>query len=212
MRNFFASLIMMLGLAAANAQSVTVTQPNGGEVLYGCQNYLIKWNSSGVSNFWNIDYSLNGGSIWVSVASNLNITNGQYSWTVPMVASTNVLVRVLDYNAPSKRDSSNAPFTIQLPILVTSPNGGENWQGLSSKNITWTPAGTSGIFNISYSTNNGGSWASIATNIAANNYTWNPVANNPSTQALIRVQDATTACQQDQSDLVFELSSTANFE
>ena len=180
----------ILNFSLSEAQNVTVTQPNGGEVLYGCQNYLIKWNSNSVSNYWNIDYSLNGGSIWVSVATNLNIVNGQYSWTVPMVASSNVLVRVLDYNAPTKRDSSNAVFTIQLPITVTSPNGGEIWQGLSSKNITWTPAGTSGIFNLSYSINNGSNWIAIANNIAANNYTWNPVPNNPSIQALVRVHES----------------------
>ena len=130
------------------SQSVTVTQPNGGEVLYGCQTYQIKWTSSGVSNLWNIHYSLNNGAIWTSVASNINITNGQYNWTVPMVSSSNVLVRVQDYTDITKADSSNAVFTIQLPITITSPNGGENWQGLSTHSITWNPAGTSGVFNI----------------------------------------------------------------
>src|ERR1700741_4130347 len=95
--------LLVLTSLFANAQSITVTQPNGAEQLYGCQTYTIKWNSSGVSNFYNIDYSLNGGSNWTSVASNLNITNGQYNWSVPMVASSTVLIRVLDYNATSKR-------------------------------------------------------------------------------------------------------------
>ena len=189
----------------SQAQSVTVTQPNGGEVLYGCQTYQIKWASSGTSNYWNIDYSLNNGAIWSSVASNINITNGQYNWTVPMVASTTALVRVRDYSDTTKQDVSNAVFTIQLPITITSPNGSEVWQGLSTHSITWNPAGTSGIFNLYYSTDNGSTFNTIATNVAANNYTWQ-VPNNPSTQALVKVTDATTACQLDLSNAVFTIS------
>ena len=196
------ALCMSLGLFA---QSITVTQPNGGELLYGCQTYQIKWTSSGVSNYYDIHYSLDGGTIWAAVATNVNITNNQYDWTVPMATSSTVLVRVMDHSAPAKRDSSNGFFTINLPINVTIPNGGEVWQGLSSHLITWSPAGTSGIFNVYYSINSGSTWTSIATNIAANNYTWN-VPNNPSTQALIKVQDATTSCQLDLSNAVFEIS------
>jgi hypothetical protein len=209
MKQFLRVFLAVLFFANANAQSVTVTQPNGGEVLYGCQNYQIKWNGTGVSNNWNIDYSLNSGAIWTSVASNLNIlpvsSVYSYNWTVPMVGSNTVLVRIRDYSDTTKQDVSNAVFTIQLPIVITSPNGGEVWQGLSNHNITWSPAGTSGIFNISYSTNNGTSWNTVASNVAANNYNWT-VPNTPTTQALVRVADATTSCQLDISNAVFEIS------
>ncbi len=209
MKQFLRVFLAVIFFTNANAQSVTVTQPNGGEVLYGCQNYQIKWTGSGVSNNWNIDYSLNSGAIWTSVASNLNIlpvsSVYSYNWTVPMVGSNTVLVRIRDYSDTTKQDVSNAVFTIQLPIVITSPNGGEVWQGLSNHNITWSPAGTSGIFNISYSTNNGTSWTTVATNVAANNYNWT-VPNTPSTQALVRVADATTSCQLDISNAVFEIS------
>ena len=40
-------------------------------------------------------------------------------------------------------------------ITVTSPNGGESWNSCTSKNITWTNSGTSGYYNIEYSTDNG---------------------------------------------------------
>ncbi|OFY87430.1 MAG: hypothetical protein A3F72_04325, partial [Bacteroidetes bacterium RIFCSPLOWO2_12_FULL_35_15] len=204
-KNLLLTAIMVCSVIYANSQAITVTQPNGTEQLYGCQTYTIKWNSSGVSNYYNIDYSLNGGTNWTSVASNLNITNGQYNWTVPMVSSSTVLIRVLDYTNTSKRDSSNAVFSVQLPINITSPNGSEVWQGLSTHNMTWSPAGTSGIFNIYYSTDNGSTFTSVATNIAANNYNW-VVPNTPSTTCLVKVQDATTSCQMDLSNAVFEIS------
>ncbi|MEI6852088.1 MAG: hypothetical protein WCL06_04565, partial [Bacteroidota bacterium] len=196
------ALVMSLGLFA---QSITVTQPNGGELLYGCQTYLIKWTSSGVSNYYNIDYSLNSGGQWVSVASNLNITNNQYSWTVPMINSSTVWVRVRDKNDTTKQDRSDNYFTVQLPINITSPNGGESWQGLSSHLVTWTPAGTSGFFNLFYSIDNGTNWLSVATNINSNNYTWS-VPNNPSTTTLFKVQDASTSCQMDVSNAVFTIT------
>jgi hypothetical protein len=202
-------IFLILGFSKSNAQSVTITQPNGSEILYGCQNYQVKWTATGVSNNWNIDYSLNNGAIWTSVSSNLNITPiaGVYTfnWTVPMVGSNIVLIRARDYSDTTKQDISNAGFTIQLPINITSPNGGETWQGLSTKLITWTPAGTSGVFNLSYSVDNGTNFTSITSNVSANNYTWT-VPNNPSTQALIRVNDASTSCQLDLSNAVFTIS------
>ncbi|MEI6767024.1 MAG: hypothetical protein WCM76_15440, partial [Bacteroidota bacterium] len=201
------ALFMSLGLMS---QSVTITQPNGGQLLYGCQTYTIKWNCTGVSNYWDIAYSLDGGTIWSSVASNLNITNKQYDWTVPMINSSTVYVRVRDHNDTTKQDRSDNYITLQLPINITSPNGGEVWQGLSSQLITWTPVGTSGVFNISYSVNNGTSWTAIASNVAANNYTWS-VPNNPSTTSLIQVKDATTACQLDVSNAVFEISPATGY-
>lgn len=125
-------IFLILGFSKSNAQSVTITQPNGSELLYGCQTYQVKWTATGVSNNWNIDYSLNNGAIWTSVSSNLNITPiaGVYTfnWTVPMVGSNIVLIRTRDYSDTTKQDISNAGFTIQLPINITSPNGGETWQ------------------------------------------------------------------------------------
>ncbi|HLP21808.1 MAG TPA: hypothetical protein VK174_15955, partial [Chitinophagales bacterium] len=209
MKKILFFLLAIASFVTSGAQSVTITQPNGSELLYGCQSYQIKWNATGVSNNWNIDYSLNSGAIWTSVASNLAISpvSGVYSytWTVPMVSSPTVLVRVRDYIDTLKQDVSNTVFTVQLPITITAPNGGEVWQGLSQQTIAWVPAGTSGVFNLSYSINNGSSWSTIVNNISANNYLWT-VPNNPSTQSLVRVADATTSCQVDISNAVFEIS------
>jgi hypothetical protein len=63
-------IFLILGVSKSNAQSVTITQPNGNEILYGCQNYQVKWTATGVSNNWNIDYSLNNGAIWKCILSN----------------------------------------------------------------------------------------------------------------------------------------------
>jgi len=62
MKYIFTLLLSVAFSSIISAQSVTITQPNSGEVLYACQQYPIKWTSSGTSNYHNIDYSLNNGS------------------------------------------------------------------------------------------------------------------------------------------------------
>lgn len=191
------------------AQSVTVTQPNGGETLYGCQTYQIRWTATGVSNFWNIEYSLNNGSTWTTDATNLSVTPSggfyTYNWTVPAITSAQCLVRVTDFSDNLKTDQSNAVFTVAQAIVVTAPNGGETWQGLTNQSITWNSPGTSGPFNIAYSTNNGTSWTNIQTSYSGNSLTWT-VPNIPSTQALIRVQNTSNTCQTDNSNANFTIS------
>src|SRR5690606_30852850 len=172
------------------AQSVTITAPNGGENLYHCQSYQIRWTATGVSNFWNIEYSLNGGATWTSEASNLSIGPSAgvytYGWTVPTVTSPTVLVRVTDFNDVLKRDISDAIFTFAQPIVVNFPNGGESLQGLTSQTITWNNPGTVGPFRIQLSTNNGASWSNVVSNINGNSYNWT-VPNNPNSTSLIKV-------------------------
>ena len=116
--------IAVLFISHLNAQTITVTAPNGGEVLYSCQQYTVTWTQTGSpSNYWNIDYSLDGGTIWSSVSSNYLSTNGTFVWTVPNVQSSTVLMRVKDALNSSTVDQSNAYFTINVPVVLTSPNG-----------------------------------------------------------------------------------------
>jgi len=200
--------LSMLSVYIAGAQTITITQPNGGEVLAACQVYTVKWTQTGSpSNYWNIDYSLDGGTIWTSVASNFLSTNGQFNWTVPNVQSNTVLMRVYDALNASTVDQSNAFFTINIPIVLTSPDGGEVWQGGTVHNITWNALGTSNTYNIAYSTNGGSSWTNIVTNHsnATGVYTWT-VPNIPSTNCLVRVQDYVQNCMQDISASTFTIT------
>jgi hypothetical protein len=195
--------------STAKAQTVTIVQPNGGEILYACQQYLVTWTQTGSpSNYWNIDYSLDGGTIWTSVTSNYLSTNGQFLWTVPNVQSTTVLMRVRDALNSSTTDQSNAFFTINIPVLLTSPNGGEVWQGNTVQNITWNAIGTSNTYNIAYSTNGGTSWINIVTNYftAGGTYAWTVPAIAGSTNCLVRVMDYVTNCMQDVSNLPFTIT------
>ncbi|TVR79759.1 MAG: hypothetical protein EA412_05860, partial [Chitinophagaceae bacterium] len=203
------NFIFLISLFCLNlqAQSVTIVQPNGGETLYSCEVYPITWNQSGsLSNYWNIDYSLDGGTIWASVASNFQSTTGEYLWTVPNVSSTTVLIRVRDAQNLSTQDISDSLFSINFPIQITSPVGGEVWQGLSTQQITWDAGGTSNTYQIHYSKNGGNTWIPIVTNYSSltGTYDWT-VPNDPGSNVIVRVRDAAQYCKQDISN-VFEIT------
>jgi hypothetical protein len=107
----------------------------------------ITWSTSGSINKINIDYSIDSGNVWTSVATNIS-NSGSYSWTVPTTPSTNCLVRVSDAADGNPTDSSNATFTISAVdacLTVTSPNGGEQWQRGITQLITWASAGVANI-------------------------------------------------------------------
>ncbi len=96
-------------------------------------------------------------------------------------------------------------ITSAQTINVTSPNGGETWAGCSSRTITWTHSGTSGFFNVEYSTNNGSTWASLANSYSGTSLTWT-VPNVSSSQALVRVYDYNNNSITDQSNATFTIT------
>lgn len=90
-----------------------------------------------------------------------------------------------------------------VPITVTAPNGGENWQAGLTKNITWNANEVVNV-NIKYTTDNGSSWLAVAQGVsaAAGTYAWTVPA-TPSTQCKVRVSAALA-------DSIFDVSN-ANF-
>ncbi len=198
--------LLVLFTVSSFAQSITVTSPNGSEVLAVCQTFTITWSQTGSpSNYWNIDYSVDGGSQWASVTTNFLSTNGKFTWTVPNANSTTCKIRIRDAQNLSLQDISDANFTITPCVYLTNTNSGTPIQSGQNFTITWNaPAPISGFFNLDYSLNNGSSWSAITTNVAGNFYNWN-VPNMASTQALIRINDASQSCTIDQSDMSFTI-------
>ncbi len=104
-------------------------------------------------------------------------------------------------------DDSDAPFTI-LPrmVTVTSPNGGENWNGGSAHDVTWTLDAAIAFVNIHYSTDNGASWLPAALNAAnSGSRSWTLPA-VISTTCLVRVSAANHPGNNDFSDRAFSIS------
>jgi large repetitive protein len=180
------------GLIWAQAPSVTVLTPNGGEVWSGATTQNITWSSVNISNVV-IEYSTNNGSNWINITT-WPASAQTYAWVVPgagPLGSTQCLVRIYDALNTAVVDQSNNNFTIPpSSITLLQPNGGEQWPVGSLQSIVWTHSSILNI-DIEYSTNNGTNWTSVATNIPAlrgfHNWTIPATVSN---NCIVRVKDA----------------------
>ena len=97
------------------APSLTLQSPNGGETWTIGTQQLIQWSSTGEVGNVRLDYSTDGfSSSELIVSSTAN--DGSYTWTIPDVPSTNVLVRVRSTVTSTISDTSNSAFTIAYPV------------------------------------------------------------------------------------------------
>jgi hypothetical protein len=111
----------LIWLIGHDHPDVTVSAPNGGEVFVGGP-VSISWTESAdlgrVIASRAIYYSSNGGESWTLITSSPGVS--PYSWSIAGLPNGNqyrVRVSVVDDGAPvlSKRDDSNANFTLNVP-------------------------------------------------------------------------------------------------
>ncbi|UCF04465.1 MAG: S8 family serine peptidase [bacterium] len=105
-------------LNAAVAPSVTVIQPNGGEVLYIGQQYEIIWEASdnvGIDSSL-IDYSVDSGDTWTRIAT-LPGNPESYMWTVCGPPSTHCRIMVTCYDAVGRFGSDMSDEDFCPPYL-----------------------------------------------------------------------------------------------
>ena len=100
--------------ASANAPTVTVTSPNGGETLSG-STAAFTWTAADADGnplVYTVDYSPNGGTTWSALAVGLSSTTYTADIT-KLAASTQALIRVTASDGfNSTTDPSNAVFTV----------------------------------------------------------------------------------------------------
>ncbi|MDY0079067.1 MAG: T9SS type A sorting domain-containing protein [Ignavibacteriaceae bacterium] len=164
------------------------TTPTGSKVLKTGNGYYYK-TFGGDRNRWG-DYN----GAWVDPSDNNKI------WIfTEYVSATNqwgTWVGELTYQ-------TDASF-----VTVASPDGGENWQVGTSKNITWSSSNVTNV-KIEYSTNSGTSWTTIAASIQASlaTYSWTIPA-TPSNTCLVKISDASNSAISDVSNSVFTISTS----
>jgi hypothetical protein len=193
----------------------------------------IRWNSTSILTI-QLHYSTNNGSNWILMADSVPAWRTYYGWTIPIgIQSSQCLVRARNKTDSVVVDLSNAPFTIgpalqpasgkyfggaydgyaydnNLPRILTvnTPNGGENWPGASTQNITWTAMNVSTI-RIEFTSNNGSSWNVIQNTYPAGTgtYPWLVPGAGPlgSTQCRIRLTDVLDTTRLDESNANFTI-------
>ncbi|MGD8307712.1 MAG: Ser-Thr-rich GPI-anchored membrane family protein, partial [Ignavibacteria bacterium] len=122
------------------SQQITVTSPNGGENWHiGSLNNPITWNSNTFSGDVMIEL-FKGGSLYFTIETSTP-NDGQRFWDIPnnLVAGSNYKIKISRVDDSNIFDLSDNNFTLSPDeIIVTSPNGGENWQAGTTRPITWT--------------------------------------------------------------------------
>jgi len=92
--------------------SVSLTYPNGGEVLYIYDTCTIRWSAVGLT-FVKISYSIDNGANYTTIVSSYSASAGSYDWLIPVSAiSTNCLIKIESASDSSVYDVSGNVFSI----------------------------------------------------------------------------------------------------
>ena len=147
---------------------VSLLDPDGGEFAPSGGSYPINWEAPGDAYAFNLFYSLNNGTSWNVLAT--DVAGSTYDWPVPIVPSNKKTCRVkieeIDGGGSKvSEDRSSEPFTIEV-VALTSPNGGDLVPSEGSWEITWTTNSTIKDVNsvkLYYTLDNGLTWKPITT-------------------------------------------------
>jgi hypothetical protein len=222
-------LFMVYGIPGA---SLTLIQPNGGDLCLGQENYQVKWTAVGVNEKIKLVLFLNDVRI-ANIAENLDPAASPFLWKVGQyiggnaAAANGYKVRVRTMSN-SLDDYSDAPFSLKtsappcqqpLPpppppflLRLESPNGGENLSLSHDYSISWksvAPA-TVGSVQLELVRYQGAMLGVIKGSLpATGSWTWKageyPGNTAPSGKYLIRVRSLADPAIFDESDSFFNL-------
>lgn len=193
--------------APCSIVKLQLTSPNGAEVWSANSAYNISWLAENISDL-RLEYSLDGGGVWITVAENIAAAAGSVSWTTPDAQSTQCLVRVTDMDDAEVNDASDSLFEIQTPLRVIAPNGAEILNVFYIYDIIWQAAATVQTVLLDYSTDNGATWQPVQStpyDASAGIYSWF-VPSTLSEFCRIRIKDSADSSVFDVSDNVFTIT------
>ena len=102
-----------------NTRYLKIISPNGEEKWEANSTQKITWESNQTTRI-KIEVSLSGSFDWHTIVSSVDASDGEYSWRIPDVQITDVLIRISDVSDPSLFDNSDKPFTILRNTITTN--------------------------------------------------------------------------------------------
>jgi hypothetical protein len=174
--------------------SLTLTSPVGSEAWIVGSSHAITWTKTGTINNVELRYSKNGGTSYdYVIAASVPGADLSYSWTIPDDICSTTKVKITNNADSSVYAVSNSNFKISGSLVLSSPNGGEEWTVGETKNITWTLNGSIANVKLEYSTDSGSTYPNTiigSAPAAGLSYSWVGIPNSVSKQVRVRVADA----------------------
>jgi len=182
---------------------LTLTRPNGGEILIVGTQQLITWNAPAGGSM-RIELSRDSGASWETLFGSTP-NDGAQVWTVTGPVSPSCLVRLTSL-VDNTTEVSDAVFYVTATpgLTVGSPNGGEVWTVGSVHTIFWSGL-EGGRVKIELSRDGEGSWETLFESTPNDGSAPWIVSGLPTTLALIRVTRLSLPEVSDVSDAVFEI-------
>lgn len=135
--------------------------PNGGEILEGSNDYVIRWQNIGsaIANL-RLLLSMNWGYTYPdTIEYDISPTDTAYIWDVPRLDRTNCRLKIQALDSSGsviREDASNGYFTIMTPVTLMWPIWQESLPGGSTQTIRWYTYGTGfSRFRLLFSRNRG---------------------------------------------------------
>jgi probable HAF family extracellular repeat protein len=127
-------VIVARGYQTANPQSVraimlvpnslTITQPQTGELFIAGEQDTIKWNGGVAGQLLQIEFSVDSGSTFNVVDFGVSAETGKYVWGIPdTILSTKCRLRIFDMIEPTKADTSDVFKTKGYVLTRLTPDG-----------------------------------------------------------------------------------------
>ncbi len=173
-----------------DGKTLSLTEPNGGEEYTADEEVEITWQSSGVDDL-QIEYTEDNGQNWIEIEAAFDASAGSYLWNTSESNSDQCKIRLTDTENINVYDQSDEVFNLMdSQLAMNYPAGGENFVFNNTALITWQATPVAEI-DIKFSTDNGNTWNSIASNFDASQgqYEWT-VPQNEATQGLIKILDS----------------------
>ena len=103
------------------SKTITITYPKGGETFEAGSNPIITYSSLGNSGYINLEYSIDGGITWNTIANN-QLDDGDYKeWIIPNTPSDKCKIRITDVDGdPSVISDSLFTITGVVPVELVA--------------------------------------------------------------------------------------------
>ncbi|MDZ4744930.1 MAG: M12 family metallo-peptidase [bacterium] len=178
-------------ITAPGAPMVRITYPRGSEEWNSGDNVDILWVSEGVAMV-KLEFSPDGGGQWTDIAGLLPAADKKYTWRVPAVGTTNLLIRLSDQDNAAVADTSLAKYAIKAPVLpavtLIKPVGGERIRAGSVYTITWNRTADITTVTVDFAPD-GVTFGSLVVDTNATSYSWR-VPEITTSNAKIRVRSS----------------------